>query len=72
MESAGKFHAALGARSPYFCEGIDNGAMNAYVSWPERLFVIVDGVLEYVGGYGPEQYDVGQLQEFLVKRCGPG
>ena len=72
LDSARKFHAALGAKSPYFCDGIGNDAMNAFVSWPERLFVIVDGVFEFVGGYGPKQYDVGELQYVLSKRCGAG
>lgn len=44
--------------------------MNGYVAWPERLFVIFRGKFEYVGGFGPEGYDVVELQRFLEGRFG--
>jgi len=43
--------------------------MLEYVAWPERLFVVgEDGRFLYVGGFGPEGYDVLSLEKFLAAR----
>jgi hypothetical protein len=71
VRAASDWRDALSAASPYFIDGIDNAAMDAFVSWPERLFVIRDGVLEYVGGFGPERYDVAELEAWLESHVSP-
>lgn len=66
IDAATEFYRALGGTSPYFVDELNDGAMKAYVSWPERVFVIgCDGRFEYIGGYGPEDYSILDLKEFL-------
>ena len=69
--AARQLRDALGAASPFFVDGMADEAMTAYVAWPERIFVIDEtGVLAYVGGFGPEGYDVLELEQFLEARFG--
>ena len=65
VTAARSFRAALNASSPMYIDGMNNEAMKAYVAWPERLFVMVDGHLSYVGDFGPEGYDVLELEAYL-------
>ena len=47
-------------------------AMKAYTAWPERVFVIDShGRFVYVGGYGPEDYTITELEDVLERLFGP-
>ena len=35
---------------------ITNDLMNAYNAWPERFYIILNGVVKYKGGNGPFGY----------------
>ena len=35
---------------------ITNQIMSAYEAWPERLYIILNGVVKYKGGTGPFYY----------------
>ena len=76
LAAAREWRGALGAHSPYFVDGIGNEGMAAFCAWPERLFVVADSaegpILELVGGFGPERYDVGAVEAFLQERFGAG
>lgn len=63
--AASELIEVLEATSPFYVDGLDNAAMRAYVSWPERMFVVRDGRFLFVGGYGPDDYDVTELEKFL-------
>jgi len=46
---------------------MDNRANMAYAAFPERLYVVLDGKIVFVGGTGPANYDVRAVDEFLSK-----
>ncbi len=41
-----------------------------YGAWPERLYIIVDGVIVYQGGLGPFEYRLYEVQEWLASKYG--
>ena len=47
-------------------DSFENGVKDLYESWPERLYVIKDGLVVYKGGPGPFQYSPGELREWLL------
>eukprot|EP00795_Rhopilema_esculentum_P015232 gene15232-6437_t len=44
-----------------------NTAGLAYGALPERLYVLLDGVVAYEGGEGPYNYDLDELRELLAR-----
>jgi len=40
----------------------------AYGAYPERLYVVEDGVIMYKGGIGPEDYRIEEVEKWLQKR----
>ena len=44
---------------------MDNESAMAFGALPNRLFVIVDGVVGYMGGMGPWGYKVGEVVQFV-------
>jgi hypothetical protein len=55
---------------PLYVDTIANEANDAYRAWPERLYVIQDGVVVYQGGPGPFGYRLDQVKAWLVARFG--
>lgn len=39
-----------------------------YEAWPERLYIIQDGVVVYKGGVGPQGYKIPEVQQFLKSK----
>mmetsp|Transcript_14003 Transcript_14003/g.55215 ORF Transcript_14003/g.55215 Transcript_14003/m.55215 type:complete len:87 (-) Transcript_14003:43-303(-) len=44
---------------------MDNNAEKAYCAWPERLFIVLNGVTQYVGGCGPFGYVTEEVRVWL-------
>ena len=44
-----------------------NQACNAFGALPERLAVILDGKIEFLGGTGPTGYSIPELENHLQK-----
>ncbi len=67
---AGRF-AQLGLGT-VVVDTIEGEAEARYAAWPERLFVVVDGVVVYKGGPGPFGYVLSDVEKWLADRFGPG
>lgn len=52
------------------CDSMRGDMVSRYGAWPERLYVIVDGVVVYQGGLGPFDYKLWEVQEWLAERYG--
>jgi hypothetical protein len=53
------------------CDSFDRGNANdVYDAWPERLYIIVDQVIVYKGGYGPFDYKLHEVQDWLAEKYG--
>ena len=46
-------------------DSMDKSAELLYGSLPERLFIIMDGVVVYEGGRGPRGYKIGEIANWL-------
>lgn len=44
---------------------LDNAASCAYGAHPERLYVLLDGIIAYQGGIGPFLYNLNELRQWL-------
>jgi hypothetical protein len=51
-------------------ETMDQEVQDRYEAWPERLYIIVDGVVVYRGGRGPFDYLLHDVQDWLAARYG--
>lgn len=52
------------------CDSMEGQVNARYDAWPERLYIILDGVVVYKGGYGPFDYKLWEVQDFLAERYG--
>lgn len=53
---------------PIAVDQFDNKAQVAFAALPERLFVILDGIVVYVGRLGPFGYNLDELEQFLESK----
>jgi len=54
----------------HLVDGIGDDASIAFGAWPERLYVIEDGMVSYRGGEGPFGYKIDELAGFLESKLG--
>jgi type I thyroxine 5'-deiodinase len=59
-----RFHYSI----PLLVDPIENEANRLYAGWPERLYVIEDGVIRYKGGPGPFDFHPEEVEDWLEKR----
>jgi hypothetical protein len=71
LEAANAFLAEypVFGKHQLWLDDMDNAAGLAYCALPERLFIVRDGVIVYVGGYGPFDYKISEVREWLVARA---
>jgi type I thyroxine 5'-deiodinase len=69
---AGDFVEQVGYEIPMVVDSMDNAAEEAFAGWPERLYVIDEGLIAYKGGIGPMDFDPAELEAWLEERFGPG
>lgn len=67
---ASKFVQRKGLMQDVVCDGMQGQVLDRYQAWPERLYVIVDGVVVYKGGIGPFHFDLNHLDAWLDERLG--
>lgn len=46
---------------------MSDSANRSYAAWPERLYIIVDGVIVYKSGPGPFGYVLDDVRSWLEK-----
>lgn len=50
---------------PILVDFMDDKANKAYGAYPERLYIIMNNKIVYVGGMGPMDYKVDEVDEWL-------
>ena len=50
---------------PVMVDTLHNEATEAYGAFPERLFIIQKGKIEYEGGTGPYNYTLPEVRDWL-------
>ena len=51
----------------FYIDTMTNQACNAFGALPERLAVILDGKIEFLGGTGPTGYSIPELENHLMR-----
>ncbi|KAK6179943.1 hypothetical protein SNE40_012188 [Patella caerulea] len=59
-----------GVESPIVLDNVKNAASVAYGGLPERLYIILDGIIVYEGGPGPFGYHINEVEDWLTKYKG--
>ena len=57
-------------RSDVVVDTMRGEVLDAYQAWPERLYIILDGVVVYKGGVGPFHFDLDEVAQWLKFRTG--
>jgi hypothetical protein len=70
LNVAAMFVKATHFNLPLYVDTYDNEANYLYDAWPERLYVIQDGVVVYQGGNGPFGYRLDEVKAWLVRQYG--
>lgn len=50
------------------CDSMVGHAVTRYGAWPERLYIIVDGIVVYQGGMGPFGYRLDEVRGWLESK----
>ena len=50
-----------------FMDTMDNSVNEKYAALPERLFILYEGKLAYIGGTGPMLYRPSEVEEWLQR-----
>ncbi|KAK6179944.1 hypothetical protein SNE40_012189 [Patella caerulea] len=66
IQAAGRLLEA-GVESPVVLDTMENEANAAFAALPERLFIILNGVVVYEGGRGPILYNLGEVENWILK-----
>jgi len=56
-----------GVQGEYLVDDFNDNARFSYEAFPERLYVILNGVVVMQGGKGPQNYRVEEAEEWLKK-----
>ena len=66
--AAGECATAMEYGIKTYVDEMDDAVMNAYVAWPERLYLVdTDGVIAYAGGKGPGGFSPEELKEAIER-----
>ena len=52
---------------PVYVDSMANTMKTAYAALPERLYVIDEDKIAYVGGLGPDGYNLQELRRWLTE-----
>ena len=51
---------------PVYADNMDNEVNKAFGAMPERLFILLNNEVVYVGGMGPFFYNLDEVKDWLV------
>jgi hypothetical protein len=69
LKAASNFISDMEFRGEVVCDSIDNQALTYYDAYPERLYIVVDEIIVYKGGYGPNDYVLDEIITWLNHHC---
>lgn len=64
---AARLLQSINAPCSVLVDTMDNEALSGYAPLPERLFILLDGMVVYEGGRGPYDYNLDEVRDWLVK-----
>jgi Iodothyronine deiodinase len=57
---------------PLLVDPLENPADQLYAGWPERFYIIENGIIRYKGGTGPFDYHPEEVEAWLARRFAEG
>jgi len=69
LEAAGELLKLENLPGPLLVDNMKNEASVAYGSFPDRLYVVLDGRVVYQGGVGPHGYVPADIERWLQHFC---
>ena len=70
MGAAKRFVDDFGFPGEVVCDSFQDEVNDRYGAWPERLYIIEQGVVVYKGGIGPFDYRLAEVKDWLIARYG--
>jgi len=52
---------------PIVLDNMQNSVCNMYGAKPERLYIIKNGIIVYQGKFGPSNYNLREMEAFLLQ-----
>jgi hypothetical protein len=69
---AGDFVKRFKYDIPLLVDPLENPADQLYAGWPERFYIVENGIIRYKGGTGPFNYHPEEVEAWLSKRFADG
>jgi len=70
LDLANAYIKKVNFTTPLVVDVIEDTCASLYAAWPERLYVIKNGIVAYKGGTGPYNYSPNELSEWLRQHVG--
>lgn len=70
IDAAIAFKKNFSYKSEVVCDSFDEHMNHRFDAWPEKLYIILNGVVVYEGGNGPFDYKLCEVQDWLIARYG--
>ena len=70
VDAAKKFQTDFNFPGEIVCDSFLNEVCDRFGAWPERLYIIQDGVVVYRGGMGPFDYKLAEVKDWLADKFG--
>jgi hypothetical protein len=70
ISAAKRFVRELDYPIEVVCDSMVDEVVNKYEAFPERLYIIENGVVVFKGGRGPHDYNPKDVLEWLQRRYG--
>jgi len=67
LSAAGELLKLETLPGPFLVDNMKDEASRAYGSFPDRLYIVLDGIIVYQGGVGPINYHTNEVDEWLEK-----
>lgn len=70
IDAAKAFKRNYNYNSELVCDSFEEQVNERFDAWPEKLYIIKDGVVVYQGGNGPFDYKLCEVQDWLIEQFG--
>jgi hypothetical protein len=67
ITAAKKMKTDLDFPGEIICDSMNGEVEDRFEAWPERVYIILNGVVVYKGGEGPFFYKLSEVQDWLAK-----
>jgi len=67
LSAAGELLKLETLPGPFLVDNMKDEASRAYGSFPDRLYIVLDGIIVYQGGVGPIDYNTFEVEQWLER-----